>query len=166
MIQPDLYYDSVHIIPYEELWKKNIRGLIFDLDNTLAPYDRKDPPARTVALLRRLERMGFKICLVTNNTKGRLQTFNKNLGLDGISGAVKPLTRGINAAMAKMKTKNTQTAIIGDQLLSDIWGGKNAKILTILVKPITEKDFFLVKIKRKIERRLLRDYFKKLGVKW
>jgi HAD superfamily phosphatase (TIGR01668 family) len=142
MIYPDYYYESVFLIPYDTLWQQNIRGLIYDLDNTLVPYDKTHPPAKIVALVRRLERMGFRLSLVTNNTKGRLETFNKTLGLDGVSLAAKPLTRGIKSAMEKMGTTPERTAIIGDQLLSDIWGGKNAKITTILVKPLTERDFF------------------------
>jgi HAD superfamily phosphatase (TIGR01668 family) len=159
MITPDYYYDSVFLIPYEELWGKNIRGLIFDIDNTLTAFDEKLPPAKIVALLNKLERMGYKICFVTNNTNKRLRNFNEHMKLPGIANATKPLTRGIRRAMGMMGTSPQQTAIIGDQLLSDIWGGRNARITTILVKPITERDFLFVRIKRRIERRMMRKFF-------
>ncbi|MCL1846251.1 MAG: YqeG family HAD IIIA-type phosphatase [Defluviitaleaceae bacterium] len=159
--EPDFYYDSVFQIPYDELWKKNIRGLIFDIDNTLTHFDEKAPSAKIAGLLRRLERKGFRICLVTNNTNKRLGHFNEGLNLPGIANAIKPLTRGIRYAMETMGTKPAETVIIGDQLLSDIWAGKNAKITTIMVKPISEKDFILVRAKRLIERRILREFYKK-----
>ena len=165
MLNPDYYYDSVFLIPYDELWNKKIRGLIFDIDNTLTAFDQKLPPAKVVALLKRLERMGFKICLVTNNTGNRLRGFNEHMNLPGIANALKPLTRGIRQAMQLMRTRPEHTAIIGDQLLSDVWAGKNARIATILVKPITDRDFWFVHIKRMIERRLLKKFFAERGVK-
>jgi len=163
MLRPDHYYDSVFHIPYESLREQNIRGLIFDLDNTLTPFHEKLPPAKIVALMRRLEKMGFEVCLLTNNTTHRLNGFNIELKLKGIANGLKPFTRGIKQAMKLMGTHKKETVIIGDQLLSDIWGGKNAGIGTILVAPITEKDFFFVKMKRVIERFMLRNYFKEIG---
>ena len=160
MLTPDYYYDSVYAIPYKELWDKNIRGLIFDLDNTLTPFHQKLPPAKIVALMKHLDKMGFEICLLTNNTQARLNGFNADMKLKGIANGLKPFTRGIRQAMRLMGTNKSQTVIIGDQLLSDIWGGRNAGITTILTKPITEKDFFFVRFKRIIENFMLRDYFK------
>ncbi|MCL2202664.1 MAG: YqeG family HAD IIIA-type phosphatase [Defluviitaleaceae bacterium] len=158
-LAPDYYFDSVLDIPYETLWQQKIRGLIYDLDNTLAHYDQRQAPAQVVAMLRRLEKMGFRICLLTNNTRTRLKYFD-DLGLEGIANAAKPLTCGVRKAMARMGTQPEHTAIIGDQLFSDVWAGKNARITTILVKPMTEKDFMLVRVKRVFERWLLRRYYK------
>jgi len=162
MLRPDFYYDSVFEIPYGQLHEKGIRGLIFDIDNTLTPFDQKLPPPKIVALMKRLEKMGFKVCLLTNNTTKRLNGFNKDMKLPGIANGLKPFARGINKTMRMMGTAKKQTVIIGDQLLADIWGGKNAGIVTILVKPITERDFFFVRFKRYIERFILRGYFREL----
>lgn len=162
MLAPDYYYESVFLIPYDELYKKNIRGIIFDIDNTLTRFDEKQPSAKIVALLKKLEKMGFRLCLVTNNTNKRLVDFSENLTFPGIANAIKPLTRGLRYAMQTMGTSPSNTVIIGDQLLSDIWGGKNAKMLTILVKPISDKDFWFVKAKRIVERIILRKYFAQL----
>ena len=165
MLAPDHYYDSVFQIPFDELWRKNIRGLIFDIDNTLTRFDEKQPSAKIVALLNKLERMGFRICLVTNNTNRRLGHFCENLHFPGIANAIKPLTRGLKYAMRTMGTKPENSVIIGDQLLSDIWAGRNAKMLTILVKPMSDHDFILVRAKRVIERIILRKYFAALKEK-
>ena len=163
MLRPDYYYDSVFHIPYDALKEQQIRGLIFDLDNTLTPFHEKLPPPKIVALMNDLQKQGFEICLVTNNTQTRLNGFNQDLQLKGIANALKPMTRGIKKAMALMGTTAKETVIIGDQLLSDVWSGKNAKITTIMVKPITEKDFFFVRMKRGIERLILRNYFKEIN---
>ena len=40
---PDMYYKNVFDIDYNALRKKNIKCIIFDLDNTLAPLVDKEP---------------------------------------------------------------------------------------------------------------------------
>lgn len=163
MLYPDYYYESVFIIPYNELRQKNIRGLIFDVDNTLAPYDIARPPAKVTALIRRLQRMGFTVSLLSNNTEKRMRLFNEHLELPGIHNAMKPLTSGIHRAMQAMGTNREETAIIGDQIFSDVWAGKNAHITTILVKPTSSRDIATVHIKRILERLVLKAYLKKTG---
>ena len=161
MLYPDYYYESIFIIPYQELLDKSIRGLIFDVDNTLVPFDTTRPPAKIKTLLHRLQRMGFTVCLLSNNTKKRVGVFNEDLQVTAIHSAMKPLSRGINRAIKQMGTRREETVIIGDQLFSDVWGGKNAKITTIMVKPISKKDFRSVKIKRIFERMVMKHYVQK-----
>ena len=163
MFFPDLYYDSVYEIPYGELWDKNIRFLIFDLDNTLAPYDAARPPAKAAALMKRLIKNGFKVCLLTNNTRKRINVFNEHLNLPTVHGAMKPLTRGVNRAIGLLGADRDGTAIIGDQIFSDVWAGNNAKIMSILVKPVSKKDIVTVRWKRLLEKPVLGSYLKKAG---
>jgi predicted HAD superfamily phosphohydrolase YqeG len=62
-----------------------------------------------------------------------------------------------------MGVSREETAIIGDQLFSDVWGGRNARITTVMVKPVSKKDIVTVKLKRGPERLFLRAYFKKIA---
>jgi len=162
MLAPDYYYDSVFEIPYNDFWQKNIRTLIFDLDNTLAAYDVQRPTAKVTALVKRLQRIGFKICLMTNNTEKRMRAYNENLNLFAIHGALKPLTVGVNRAMRELGASKNETAIIGDQIFSDVWAGRNAGITTVLVKPVSKKDIITVRWKRYPERIFIKSYLKKL----
>ena len=162
MLEPDYYFESVFDIPYDKLLEKNINGIIFDIDNTLTAFDEAGPSPKTKELLTKLNCMGFKICLLTNNTKRRLDSFNKDLNLPGFASALKPFTKGVKKAINEMEVNTHQTAIVGDQLLTDIWAGKNAGISTILVKPISKRDFAFVRIKRLIENRMLKKFFAKL----
>jgi HAD superfamily phosphatase (TIGR01668 family) len=158
---PDFYYESVFEIPYKELKQKNIQALIFDIDNTLAPYDIRRPPEKTANLLNRLQKMGFKICLLSNNSKRRLNTFNENLKLPAYHMGMKPLSGKAKKAMKHMGVTPDKTALIGDQVFSDILCGKRLKLKTILVKPISKKDEWTVKLKRGIEKSVLSEYLKK-----
>ena len=162
MLEPDYYFESVFEIPFDKLWGKNIRGLIFDIDNTLTAFDEKGPSSQTTELMLRLHDMGFRLSLLTNNTNRRLASFNKDLNLPGFANALKPFTFGIKKALDDMKLDPGQIAMIGDQLLTDIWAGKNAGLTTILVKPVTQRDFIFVRFKRIIEKRMLRKFFANL----
>jgi HAD superfamily phosphatase (TIGR01668 family) len=161
---PDHYYDSIFEIPYKELKEKNIQALIFDIDNTLAPYNIRRPPEKTSNLLNRLQKMGFKVCLLTNNRKGRLKSFNEFLQLPAYHRSFKPMGSKARKAMKVMGVTPESTALIGDQVLTDIWCGNRLKVKTILVKPISKKDFVTVRMKRGVEKSILKAYKKKLAL--
>jgi len=158
---PDHYYDSVFEIPYKELRQKNKQALIFDIDNTLAPYNTRRPPEKVSNLLNRLQKMGFKVCLLTNNSKHRLTHFNENLKLPAYHRGLKPLSGKAKKAMRAMGVTPESTVLIGDQVLTDIWCGKRLKVTTVLVKPLSEKDNLSVHMKRGIEKTIVSSYLKK-----
>lgn len=68
------YRDSAYDIPYEEFHRQGIRGVIFDIDNTLVPHGA---PAddRALQLFARLREMGMKTCLLSNNKEPRVASF-------------------------------------------------------------------------------------------
>jgi len=158
LINPDFYFDSIFQIPYDHLHEQGIRGLIFDIDNTLAGYDDKRPPVNTASLINKLHKMGFKVGLLSNNNAKRLQTFNEFMQLPGASLAAKPFTPALKRVMKEMGVDSNETAIIGDQLLADIWCGQRAGITTVLVKPLTEREVITVRLKSRLERKLLQRY--------
>ena len=77
IIFPDLYISSVYELPLEELKKKGIRGLVFDIDNTIAPYDVAEPDDRNVKFFAMLKKQWFRICILSNNDKKRVTKFNE-----------------------------------------------------------------------------------------
>ncbi len=57
---PDIYVKSVFELPLEDLKKLGIRGLVFDIDNTVAPFDVAEPDEEIVELFAFLRKEGFK----------------------------------------------------------------------------------------------------------
>ena len=159
LLKPDFYYDSIFHVPYEELYGQGLRGLIFDIDNTLVSHDDKVPPGKITDLVEKLQGMGFQIGLLSNNNSRRLEAFNESMQLPGASMAAKPFTLSLRRLMQKMEISPQETAIIGDQLFADIWCGKRVGIMTILVKPITHKEVITARVKRGLERRMLKRYY-------
>lgn len=44
---PDAYMDSTYVIDFEKLYKEGIRGVIFDIDNTLCPMEPRRMSGRS-----------------------------------------------------------------------------------------------------------------------
>ena len=59
MFFPDAWEDSTYTIDFEELYREGIRGLLFDIDNTLVPHGAP-ADARAIALFKRLKDIGFE----------------------------------------------------------------------------------------------------------
>ena len=104
--------------------------------------------------------MGFAICFLSNNEKERVGSFCKPLDAAYIYKAGKPKRSGYEAAMKLIGTTKEQTAAIGDQLFTDIWGANRAGIYTVLVKQIGKKEEFQIVLKRYLEKVVLHFYRK------
>lgn len=160
LLTPDFYFDSIFSLNLDKLHKKNIKGLIIDIDNTLVSWDIKQAEENTIEWLLNLQKEGFKVCLVSNNTEERVVKFNEKLQLPAIHRAAKPRTTGFKKAMQIMGTSVENTAIIGDQIFTDILGGNRMKLTTVLLVPIEGQEFWWTTFVRKIERHVLKAVLK------
>lgn len=162
MFFPDRYVASTYVIDFEQLYSDGIRGLIFDIDNTLVPHGA---PAdeRAKELFARLKKIGFSCCLISNNQEPRVRMFNEDIQVDYVYDAHKPSTKNYIKAMAVMGTDGSNTVFIGDQLFTDVWGAKRAGIPNILVKPIHPKEEIQIVLKRYLEKIVLHFYKKSLN---
>ena len=160
-IFPDFYIQSVYELPLETLKQKGIRGLIFDIDNTIAPYDVPEPDKTLIQWFEMLKQQGFRICILSNNRKKRVKKFNEKLKVLAIHRAGKPSIRKLRKAISMMKLTELETAMIGDQVFTDMWCGHTAGLYCIMTAPICNRDQFVTKIKRGLERQVMKLYFKK-----
>lgn len=161
---PDEIKDSAYVIDYEALYIDGIRGIIFDIDNTLvehgAPADE-----RAKALIDRLKSIGFSVLFLSNNKEPRVKMFNDAVNCQYIYKAGKPGKKGYLNAMKKMDTDISTTVFIGDQIFTDVWGAKRLGMSNILVKPIAKHEEIQIVLKRKLERIILREYYRKMNNK-
>ncbi len=155
---PTHYFESVKHIDYDGLLKRGKTSLIFDLDNTLAPFDIVEPDDDIIQFIQDLKDRGFKVCLVSNNKGTRVEVFNQKLGLPIVSKAGKPKLGGITRAINLLESKKEECVMIGDQMFTDVWVGNRLGIVSILVKPIANRDEFTVKLKRGLERQVFKRY--------
>lgn len=159
---PDEYRESSFDIDYDALWERGVRGLLFDIDNTLAEHGM-DPDERAITLMAELKAKGFKICLLSNNKEERVARFNRNINAEYVYKSGKPSLRAYTEGMKRTGTKLSETVFIGDQIFTDIFGANRAGMYCILVKPIAKHEEIQIVIKRKLEKIVLFFYNRKKG---
>lgn len=147
---PDCYQKSILDINYNKLQKEGIKCILFDLDNTLAIVDLDSVSEEIEKKLKKLKKE-FCIIIVSNNFSKRIKKICNIIDIEFISFSMKPLSKGLSKAMKKSGYRKEQTCIIGDQLISDVLGGKRLGIKTILVDPLSKKDLKITKINRLLE---------------
>ena len=159
---PDKIFGSVYDIDFDMLMKKNITGIIFDIDNTLVSYKQEKPTKEVSALMDKLTNAGFKICFVSNNTKERVDIFNDKFQFFSFPKAGKPSPRYIRQALKVMGVSGKNAALIGDQIFTDVAAAKRAKTTAILVNPIEPVETMFFRVKRFMEKPFIKRYYRKL----
>ncbi len=152
--------DSIDSIPFDELYRRGYRGIIFDIDNTLVPHGA---PAdeHAVSFFDMLHRTGYATCLISNNKEPRVVPFAEAVHSKAVWDAHKPSRKNYIYACEIMGVHPDLTLFVGDQLFTDIWGANRAGIKSILVKPIHPKEEIQIVLKRYLERIVLFFYHRK-----
>lgn len=155
-LTPNLYVKSVFHINLEELYQRGIRAIITDLDNTLVAWDDPLPNERLLAWLQDVKSRGFSVCIVSNNSRDRVTKFAEAFGVPAIPKAIKPRRGAFRTACESMGVLPEQAAVVGDQIFTDVLGGNRLGVYTILVVPVSDKEFIGTKVMRALERLVLR----------
>ena len=137
LFKADFLADSIYDISGEALARRGIKLLLADLDNTLVPYGVPLPDDKLIRWRDELHACGITLFVLSNNRhENRPRIFSEGLDVPYIGHAGKPKTHSFYKAMEDMRVTKEQTAIIGDQIFTDVLGGNRAGVSTILVKPI------------------------------
>lgn len=134
---PDQVYKSVTEIEPRWLIDRGITLLLADLDNTLTRYGQPDPDSEVLAWRETLRRAGVELFLLSNSRRpSRVAHYAKVLDIPALGHSGKPSPKGFQKAMEQMGRGPDQTAMVGDQIFTDILGAKRAGITALLVEPI------------------------------
>jgi HAD superfamily phosphatase (TIGR01668 family) len=144
-------------IPLDKLKERGIRGLLFDLDNTITEWHKDEVPESNRQWLYGLREQGFSACIVSNNHGPRVKKVAEQLGLPCLYSAAKPRRKSYRQAAALLKLAPPQLAMVGDQLLTDVLGGNRAGLTTVFVKYLHPREHWgTTHIFRPLERWLLK----------
>lgn len=163
---PSQFVKQVSDITPESLLEKNIKGIITDLDNTLVEWDRPDATPLLIEWLKSMKDAGIQVVIVSNNSEMRVKSFADPLEIPFIFQARKPMGRAFRKALKIMEVKREHVVVIGDQMLTDIFGGNLNKLHTILVLPVAKSDGFFTRINRVVERRIMKRLKEKGQLMW
>ncbi|KKM09639.1 HAD family hydrolase [Clostridiales bacterium PH28_bin88] len=158
LLRPDMYVHSIHKIPLDQLKAIGIKGLIIDLDNTLTGWNLDTVSSDVSNWLTQLPDYSLKACLVSNNRAERVSRVAETLGFPYVFNANKPRRKAFRQAMQQLGTGTKTTAVIGDQIFTDILGGNRLSLFTILVVPISQREFIGTRLVRLLEQWALRKF--------
>ncbi len=155
---PNEFHDTFFDIDFKDLYQKGYRVILTDLDNTLITYAEFIPTEKIINKLDSIRNLGFEIFIISNNHSPRINAFLKDTDYLGIGNARKPLSVGFKKILklSKNNYNKEQIIIIGDQLMTDIYGANRFGAYSILVNPLKRKtEKWYTKLNRKIELKML-----------
>lgn len=155
---PDDYKKTIYDIDFKSLKTKGISHLFIDLDNTLIPYDLDLPNEKIKALINRIKALGFEVLIISNNKEKRVKPFCALIDLPYVYSARKPLKKGFKKALNDVgQPKSQSVALIGDQFMTDVFGGNRMGFYTIVVDAIKRKtEKWYTKFNRRLEAKVLK----------
>lgn len=154
---PDVRFKSIKDITADFFREKGIAYALLDIDNTLVSYTSPLADDNARGFLSMLAENGIKYAFVSNNHKARVAKFAEEFGAVYVNDAAKPLLFGIKRAMRKIGAEKSRTVLIGDQVFTDVYAGKRAGLLTVMVDPIEAKETPFFAVKRYLEKIVLKD---------
>ncbi len=162
---PTYIFESVDKIPFKVLEKEGIKGLMFDLDNTLTNHHNiLDEEKRE--WIKEAKKRGFKMCILSNTCDiKKVKMYMNEFDINGLSLAMKPFIKGYQFALNLLELKKEEVCMIGDQIFTDVLGANRFGIKSILVKPFDKNEAFWVKIKRPVENVIIYNHEKRQNKK-
>lgn len=165
---PYEYAQSVFQIDYQKLYDRGFRGIIFDIDNTLVHHGDSST-SEIDDLFRRIQGIGLKTILLSNNDRERTERFIKNIDTPYICDADKPEPGNYLKAVKLLGIKKEEAVVVGDQIFTDILGANRSKLASILVRFIRLDNEKWIGKRRYLEYAILecwkhnRKYYRRIG---
>lgn len=155
MLRPDAVVTSVTEVTPEFLAAYGVRAVLVDLDDTLlaAGSDQLEPLFKS--WLGSLQRAGFPVVILSNGERSRVARWAEELEVAGLALMGKPLGRAFRAGLLQLGTPARETAMVGDQLFTDVLGANLAGLVSVLVTPLSPGKLLHTRLLRQLEKRLL-----------
>ena len=152
---PDAVVEKVEDFDARRFEQWGVRGIALDLDNTIVPWHTAFVTPGAATWIRDVQARGIGICLITNNYSGGSDATSALFKVPVIKGALKPSPWSFHAALRKLGVAGANAAVVGDQIFTDVLGGKLAGMRAVLVAPLSRAEFPTTKIVRMLERPML-----------
>ncbi len=152
---PKMYAKSFYTINFKELKDNNIKSLIIDIDGTILPADDTMVPIVLKKKFSILKANDFNIVLVSNNNKDRVEPVANVLDVKYLYKANKPLKECYDKVLEMLGDKDlSKVAMIGDQMLTDVYGANSYGLYSVLVDPVSKKNNIGTFVNRCLQNRI------------
>jgi HAD superfamily phosphatase (TIGR01668 family) len=164
-------YAKATDIPVQVFLDQGIKGVVLDLDNTLAYWHADQELQEAATWIAWLQKAGLKVAILSNTSRSeRLARIATNLRVShvacgvipfslraGDSFGAKPHPKAFLRAAKALDLAPNQLAMVGDQLFTDILGANRAGYkAAFLVAPLSAREHWSTRAKRPLEKALLK----------
>ena len=156
LFYPDIIKNSIFDIDINNLVERGIKAIVFDIDNTLAYNNEKEPSEKVCEFIKEIKNKGFYVIVASNNSEERVRKFCEKLDSLYVYRANKPLGKKINLLLKSIKVKRKEACLIGDQIFTDVLCANLMGMLSLLVKPFDTNENDFIKFKRKVENLIIK----------
>ena len=140
---PCVIADKITDLTVERLHGWGVRLLMMDFDNTIVPYTTNEPTEEVRAWLQMMKKSDIQLCVVSNSKNERVLVFCRKFGIDCITRAKKPFSKGIRECLERYQLPASDCALVGDQIYTDTLGANGCGVRSILVQAIDNHNIFL-----------------------
>ena len=158
ILYPDKDVNNVYELTEEFYQQNNIKGVIFDIDNTLVTHTTEKPTEELLNYFKKLENIGIKIAIVSNNKKERVETFSKDTGYTHYWRAYKPFKKYLLKVQEEFNLPAENIALVGDQIFTDIYGANRMGFYSVIVTQLGANETGFVAFKRIFEKLVMASY--------
>lgn len=140
---PKLILERLTDITPALLADSGVRALFMDFDNTIVPYTTDQPSRELLDWLSGMRSSDVFLCVVSNSKKPRVIRFCETYALPCVTHSRKPFQKGIRAALVRYGLQPGETALVGDQIFTDVLGANCGGLCSILIRPLRLHNIWL-----------------------
>ena len=161
---PDMYKKNIYEIDYKKLKKLGIKVIGFDFDNTLVEKGKVKDYEKFKNFFKKLKK-DFKVYIISNTiNKNKIKEFSSKCDVEYVMFALKPLSRGFRKLNEDKKYKNEEICMVGDQLLTDVYGSKKLGYYSVFLTPIAKDEHLITRFNRLIENKIFNKVLSKNNI--
>lgn len=155
------HVSSIYLIPDTFFVKSGVNTLVVDLDNTLDSAYTNEPRIEAYELKDRLNKLGIRLLVVSNNHLKRVKPYCDRLGVEYLADSNKYFKGKIARWLEEKEVDLSTTLFVGDQLFTDRIYVNKLHGRLILTDPLVKKDQFFTRFVRFLDNFLRARWLKK-----
>jgi len=156
LLRPKLRVEAAYQLDPSWLQQHGIRALLVDLDDTVIAAGREELEPAYRGWFEELKRAGIPTLILSNGEPSRVRFWSETLGIQGLSMVGKPFGFAYRRALQLLGSRPSETAMVGDQLFTDVLGANLAGITSVLVTPLSPGKLCHTRLARRLERLILK----------
>jgi HAD superfamily phosphatase (TIGR01668 family) len=125
--------------------------VLADLDGTLVGDHQQDVAGSVTAWVDGLRAAGIGVCIVSNSGPTRVAPWRRCWTFPTSRTRRSRCAGASTPGLRALARPANDVALVGDQLFTDVWGGRRSRLLTILVEPRSADQALLTRLKRPLE---------------